>query len=105
MKKMASVLVYSYTVYVNFSLFQNHKHTIYRNVMISSRTDGDWKVYVTTAADEDSGTDSNVSITVYGDADNSGPIQLGSQSVGYFYSGKTDEFDVRECFYQLLPFQ
>ena len=50
---------------------------------------------MTTNADSDSGTDSNVTLTVYGDADNSGPITLGSASTGYFYSGHTDTFDVR----------
>jgi len=60
--------------------------------------DGDWRAYVTTSEESDSGTDSNVILTVYGDADNTGPISLGSYSTGYFYSGKTDEFDVRiEC--------
>ena len=63
--------------------------------MVSGTSVGDWKVLVTTGSDADSGTDSNVTLTVYGDADNSGPIQLGSHSVGYFYSGQTDEFDVR----------
>ena len=53
---------------------------------------------MTTSEESDSGTDSNVILTVYGDADNTGPISLGSYSTGYFYSGKTDEFDVRiEC--------
>lgn len=55
---------------------------------------GDWTVHVTTCEESDSGTDSNVFLTVYGDADNTGPIPLGSHSTGYFYSGKTDEFDV-----------
>ena len=50
---------------------------------------------MTTSEEADSGTDSNVTLTVYGDAGNTGPISLGSPSVGYFYSGKTDEFDVR----------
>ena len=50
---------------------------------------------MTTSEDADSGTDSNVTLTVYGDADNSGPITLGSANTGYFYSGHTDEFDVR----------
>ena len=49
---------------------------------------------MTTSADSDSGTDSNVTLTVYGDADNTGPIALGSASTGYFYSGQTDKFDV-----------
>ena len=49
---------------------------------------------MTTSADSDSGTDSNVTLTVYGDADNTGPITLGSPSTGYFYSGQTDKFDV-----------
>ena len=40
------------------------------------------------------GTDSNVILTVYGDADNSGPIPLGSAGTGFFYSGNTDVFDV-----------
>lgn len=59
---------------------------------------GDWKAYVKTSDETDSGTDSNVTLTVYGDADNTGPIQLGSPSVGYFYSGKTDEFEVSSSF-------
>ena len=50
---------------------------------------------VTTSEDADSGTDSNVTLTVYGDADNSGPLTLGSVSTGFFYAGHTDEFDVR----------
>ena len=58
-------------------------------------TAGEWKVLVTTSEDADSGTDSNVTLTVYGDADNSGPLTLGSVSTGFFYAGHTDEFDVR----------
>ena len=56
---------------------------------------GEWKVLVTTSDEPDSGTDSNVTLTVYGDADNSGPLTLGSVSTGFFYAGHTDEFDVR----------
>ena len=51
-------------------------------------------MYITTHSDPDSGTDSNVTLTVYGDADNTGPIALGDPSTGFFYSGKTDEFEV-----------
>ncbi|XP_052774352.1 lipoxygenase homology domain-containing protein 1-like isoform X2 [Mya arenaria] len=54
----------------------------------------DWLVRVVTSEEMDSGTDSNVTLTVYGDADNTGPISLGSPSTGSFNTGKTDEFDV-----------
>jgi len=61
---------------------------------------GEYVVRVITSEETDSGTDSNVTLTVYGDLDNTGPITLGSTSTGYFYTGKVDDFDVSMLVYK-----
>ncbi|XP_062572677.1 uncharacterized protein LOC134234617 [Saccostrea cucullata] len=54
--------------------------------------EGTVKVYVTTSAAPDCGTNDQVTLTVYGDAGNSGPLSLGEPNKGYFQPGQTDEF-------------
>ncbi|XP_078677295.1 uncharacterized protein LOC144913960 isoform X2 [Branchiostoma floridae x Branchiostoma belcheri] len=55
----------------------------------------DWTVRVMTSEDVNAGTDAQVSLTVYGDQGNSGPLQLGVGQSGFFERGKIDEFDVK----------
>ncbi|XP_066274370.1 lipoxygenase homology domain-containing protein 1-like isoform X2 [Branchiostoma lanceolatum] len=55
----------------------------------------EWTVCVTTSEDVNAGTDAQVTLTVYGDKGNSGPLQLGVGQSGFFERGKIDEFDVR----------
>ena len=54
------------------------------------------KVYVTTSGAPNSGTNDHVTLTVYGDAGNSGPLSLGEPDKGHFQPGQTDEFQVGE---------
>ncbi|XP_061166198.1 lipoxygenase homology domain-containing protein 1-like [Saccostrea echinata] len=54
--------------------------------------EGTVKVFVTTSAAPDCGTNDQVTLTVYGDAGNSGPLSLGEPNKGYFQPGQTDEF-------------
>ncbi|XP_035657481.1 lipoxygenase homology domain-containing protein 1-like [Branchiostoma floridae] len=55
----------------------------------------EWTVRVTTSEDVNAGTDAQVTLTVYGDKGNSGPLQLGVGQSGFFERGKIDEFDVK----------
>jgi hypothetical protein len=50
-------------------------------------------VQVFTSEEKNSGTDSKVTLTVFGDLGSSGPLKL---STGIFKLGKMDEFDVSE---------
>ena len=59
-------------------------------------SEGNVKVYVTTSSAPNSGTNDHVTLTVYGDAGNSGPLSLGEQDKGHFQPGQTDEFKVSE---------
>ncbi|XP_064626993.1 lipoxygenase homology domain-containing protein 1-like isoform X2 [Lineus longissimus] len=59
-----------------------------------NRTRGKWKIFITTGDAEDAGTTSQVSITIYGDRGNSGPIPLGDGDGETFQSGHIDEFEV-----------
>jgi len=55
-------------------------------------SDGDWKVFVTTDESNDGG---DVTMVVYGDKANSGPIVLGKATDnGLFSAGNLDEFKV-----------
>ena len=55
--------------------------------------DGDWKVFVTTDESNDGG---DVTMVVYGDKGNSGPIVLGKATdSGLFSAGNLDEFKVK----------
>lgn len=49
-------------------------------------------VYVSTGPGQS--TTSQVTLTVYGDAGNSGPLPLGKPNQGLFKPGQTDEFEV-----------
>ena len=55
---------------------------------------GEWKVIVTTGNKDNSSTDAQVSLTVFGERGNSGPLPLGVPDSGLFEIGATDEFDV-----------
>lgn len=57
-------------------------------------TTGDWQVQVVTSAEEGSGTDASVSLTVYGDKGSSGALPLKSDDRSCFQQGKTDKFNV-----------
>ena len=59
-------------------------------------SEGNVKVYVTTSGAPNSGTNDRVTLTVYGDAGNSGPLSLGEPDKGHFQTGQTDEFQVSE---------
>ena len=53
----------------------------------------DWEVLITTGSEEEAGTDSKVTLTVFGDKGNSGP-QLLELPNGKFNVGQTDSFSV-----------
>ena len=56
----------------------------------------EYTVLLQTGADDNMGTQDEVSIVVYGTKRTSEPISLGSgQEDGYFQPGKTDEIQVR----------
>ncbi|ELT98105.1 hypothetical protein CAPTEDRAFT_225952 [Capitella teleta] len=58
--------------------------------------EGEWKVWVTTNELPSAGTQAHVSITVYGNKGNSGPLPLtfGDSEIGTFQAGSVDEFDI-----------
>ncbi|XP_069127319.1 uncharacterized protein [Argopecten irradians] len=56
--------------------------------------DGDFRVYIITGREPKAATTAQVTLTVYGDAGNSGPLQLGKADSGQFRVGQTDEFDI-----------
>lgn len=58
-------------------------------------TAGDWKVQVTTGADDDMRCLDTVILFAYGDRGFDGPILLGDGADGVFSPGITDEFKVR----------
>lgn len=60
--------------------------------MFTFNLEGSVKVFVTTMSAPGSGTNDHVTLTVYGDAGNSGPLSLGEPDKGYFKPGQTDEF-------------
>ena len=64
----------------------------------SSPIEGDYKVLVTTSDDKDSGTDAKVTLTVFGDKGNSGPLPLEKdghkEGLNLFVDGTTDDFQV-----------
>lgn len=60
--------------------------------MFTFNLEGSVKVFVTTKSAPGSGTNDHVTLTVYGDAGNSGPLSLGEPDKGYFQLGQTDEF-------------
>lgn len=68
--------------------------------MITFNLEGSVKVFVTTMSAPGSGTNDHVTLTVYGDAGNSGPLSLGEPDKGYFQPGQTDEFLVS---YGVIP--
>ncbi|ESO92330.1 hypothetical protein LOTGIDRAFT_162634 [Lottia gigantea] len=56
---------------------------------------GDWKVEIYTSDNiENSGTDANVVLTIFGNHGNSGPLPLGEPGIGFFESGQKDEFEI-----------
>lgn len=59
-------------------------------------SEGRWQVWIKTNDLPAAGTYAQVSLTVYGDQGNSGPIILGDdeEEDDYFTPGKTDEFTV-----------
>ncbi|KAK3579121.1 hypothetical protein CHS0354_022141 [Potamilus streckersoni] len=66
----------------------------------------EWKVLVTTSSEPDSSTDAKVTLTIYGDYGNSGPILLqSSDGSPIFERGKTDEFNVSIDLEELGPIQ
>lgn len=68
--------------------------------MITFNLEGSVKVFVTTMSAPGSETNNHVTLTVYGDAGNSGPLSLGEPDKGYFQPGQTDEFLVS---YGVIP--
>ncbi|XP_021373395.1 lipoxygenase homology domain-containing protein 1-like isoform X2 [Mizuhopecten yessoensis] len=56
--------------------------------------EGDFRVFIITGREPKSATTAQVTLTVYGDAGNSGPLQLGKADSGQFQVGQTDEFDI-----------
>lgn len=60
--------------------------------MFTFNLEGSVKVFVTTMSAPGSETNDHVTLTVYGDAGNSGPLSLGEPDKGYFQPGQTDEF-------------
>ncbi|XP_013396607.1 lipoxygenase homology domain-containing protein 1 isoform X2 [Lingula anatina] len=55
---------------------------------------GDWKLTITTSPIENSGTDARVTVTVFGETGDTGPLPLGQPGLGHFESGKVDEFKI-----------
>ena len=55
---------------------------------------GEWKVKVITGNKDNSSTDARVTLTVFGERGDSGPLPLGEPDSGLFDTGATDEFDV-----------
>ena len=54
--------------------------------------------------DGDKGTNAQVTMTVYGDAGNSGPLSLGQPGKGFFKAGATDCFNASILFVKLSFF-
>ena len=67
----------------------NYKNYVYVYV------ESDWRVYVYTSSEDKSGTDAQVTLTVFGEKGDTGPQPLGVPENGLFESGATDQFDVR----------
>ncbi|CAG5116252.1 unnamed protein product, partial [Candidula unifasciata] len=59
-----------------------------------AKTRGQWKVWCTTSDLSDAGTSAQVTITVYGHKENSGPIPLGFPDSKAFQRGQVDEFEL-----------
>ncbi|CAL1540914.1 unnamed protein product [Lymnaea stagnalis] len=55
---------------------------------------GSWKVTTKTSKEPGSGTDANVTLTVFGNTGDSGPLVLGEKGKEYFEPGRTDQFDI-----------
>ncbi|XP_059163011.1 lipoxygenase homology domain-containing protein 1-like [Physella acuta] len=55
---------------------------------------GSWKVYTKTGDEKGSGTDANVTLTVFGSKGGSGPLTLGTNGQENFRTGQTDQFDI-----------
>ena len=55
---------------------------------------GDWCLYVVTSEDDNSGTDAQVTVTLFGEKGNSGPLELGKPGVDLFEAGASDQFEV-----------
>ncbi|ESO92329.1 hypothetical protein LOTGIDRAFT_121069, partial [Lottia gigantea] len=53
-----------------------------------------WRVTVTTGDDSNAATSAQVTITIYGQKGNSGPINLGNSGGNYFESGSVDDFEI-----------
>ena len=75
------------------NLYQSH-------VILSS--EGRWKVWVTTDDLPSAGTTAQVTLTVYGEQGNSGPIPLGNVEDETFQPGEEDEFEVSGVQYLML---
>lgn len=55
---------------------------------------GDWRVYTRTSDEPGSGTDANITLTIFGTKGDSGPLALGKKGEGSFHPGHTDETKV-----------
>ena len=55
---------------------------------------GRWKVRIKTGYEEGCGTTGQVTLTVYGEKGNSGPIPLGYADGEDFHTGDANEFEV-----------
>ncbi|XP_074641254.1 lipoxygenase homology domain-containing protein 1-like [Tubulanus polymorphus] len=75
----------------------NHLTSAEKEIELTKIIDEDadkWKVYTYTADEGFSGTDAEVSLTVFGDRGSTSLIPLGAGSSGLFEQGQTDEFEV-----------
>ena len=57
-------------------------------------SDGDYAVLVATGGDENGSTDAKVTLTVFGERGDSGPLPLEKEGEELFKPGATDEFKV-----------
>lgn len=57
-------------------------------------TGGKWKIWVCTSELPSSGTNAQITLTVYGHKGSSGPIPLGYTDGSTFQTGNVDEFEV-----------
>jgi hypothetical protein len=62
---------------------------------------GDWKIDTVTSNIDNSGTDAQVSLTVFGERGATDLIPLGAPNNGLFESGMRNEFDVSKILLQV----
>ncbi|KAI8774235.1 lipoxygenasey domain-containing protein 1 [Biomphalaria glabrata] len=70
------------------------EHTPETTVQKKDKSKGDWRVYTRTSDEPGSGTDANITLTIFGTKGDSGPLALGKKGEGSFHPGHTDETKV-----------